>query len=117
MLYNSGFRTKKPVVDLMVKNLLVSKQVAEKSYSEFKTSFDGKYAKIIQQKKMPKKIYARKMPGFKTNIIKSLGDSKNTVTIKISGINNIYILNPIRIYIDSLLHIFGNDEKYIPIHY
>ena len=115
MLYNSGFRTKKSVVDLMMKNLLVSKQVAEKSYSEFKTSFDGKYAKIIQQKKMPKKIYARKMPGFKTHIIKSLGDTKNTITIKISGINNIYILNPIRIYIDSLLHIFGNDEKYIPL--
>jgi hypothetical protein len=99
----------------MMKNLLVSKQVAEKSYSEFKTSFDGKYAKIIQQKKMPKKVYARKIPGFKTHMIKSIGDSKNTVTIKISGINNIYILNPIRIYIDSLLHIFGNDEKYIPV--
>lgn len=39
----------------MTKNLLVSKQVAEQSYSEFKTSFDGKYAKLIQQKKMPKK--------------------------------------------------------------
>jgi hypothetical protein len=115
MLYNSGFRTRKSVVDLMVKNLLVSKQVAEQSYGEFKTSFDGKYAKIIQQKKMPKKIYARKMPGFKTHIMKSLGDSKNTITIKMSGINNIYSLNPIRIYIDSLLHIFGNDEKYIPV--
>uniref|UniRef100_A0A6C0F0Y5 Uncharacterized protein n=1 Tax=viral metagenome TaxID=1070528 RepID=A0A6C0F0Y5_9ZZZZ len=115
MLYNSGFRTKKDVIALMTKNLLVSKQVAEQSYSEFKTSFDGKYAKLIQQKKMPKKIYARKMPGFKTHMIKSLGDSKNTITIKITGINNIYILNPIRIYIDSLLHIFGNDEKYIPV--
>ena len=115
MLYNSGFQKKKDVIALMTKNLLVSKQVAEQSYSEFQTSFDGKYAKLIQQNKKPKKIYARKMPGFKTHMIKSLGDSKNTITIKITGINNIYILNPIRIYIDSLLHIFGNDEKYIPV--
>jgi hypothetical protein len=113
-LYNMGFREKKQVVGLLVKNLLVTKRVAEQSYDEFKTNFEGKYSKVLQKKQMPKKIYVRKFPGFKTHMIKSLGDAKNKITIKITGINNIYTLNPIRIYIDSLLHIFGNDEKYMP---
>ena len=113
-LYNMGFREKKQVVNLLVKNLLVTKRVADQSYDEFKTNFEGKYSKVLQKKQMPKKIYVRKFPGFKTHMIKSLGDAKNKITIKITGINNIYTLNPIRIYIDSLLHIFGNDEKYMP---
>jgi hypothetical protein len=113
-LYNMGFREKKQVVGLLVKNLLVTKRVAEQSYDEFKTNFEGKYSKVLQKKQMPKKIYVRKFPGFKTHMIKGLGDAKNKITIKITGINNIYTLNPIRIYIDSLLHIFGNDEKYMP---
>ena len=115
LLYNLGFREKRQVVDLLVKNLLVSKKTAEKSYEEFKTNFEGKYSKVLQKKQMPKKIYVRKLPGFKVHMMKSLGDKNNKITIKVSGINNIYTLNPIRIYLDSLLHIFGNDEKYMPV--
>jgi hypothetical protein len=115
MLYNLGFREKRKVVDLLVSNLLVSKKIAEQSYEEFKTNFEGKYSKVLQKKQMPKKIYVRKLPGFKVHMMKSLGDKNNKITIKISGINNIYTLNPIRIYLDSLLHIFGNDEKYLPV--
>ena len=113
-LYNLGFREKRQVVDLLVNNLLVSKKTAEKSYEEFKTNFEGKYSKVLQKDQMPKKIYVRKLPGFKMHMMKNLGDKNNKITIKVSGINNIYTLNPIRIYIDSLLHIFGNDEKYMP---
>ena len=115
LLYNLGFREKRQVVDLLVKNLLVSKKTAEKSYEEFKTNFEGKYSKVLQKKQMPKKIYVRKLPGFKVHMMKSLGDKNNKITIKVSGINNIYTLNPIRIYLDSLLHIFRNDEKYMPV--
>ena len=115
LLYNLGFREKRQVVDLLAKNLLVSKKTAEKSYEEFKTNFEGKYSKVLQKKQMPKKIYVRKLPGFKVHMMKSLGDKNNKITIKVSGINNIYTLNPIRIYLDSLLHIFGNDEKYMPV--
>jgi hypothetical protein len=115
MLYNLGFREKKKVIDLIVTNLLVSKKIAEQSYEEFKTNFEGKYSKVLQKNQMPKKIYLRKLPGFKVHMMKSLGDKNNKITIKVSGINNIYTLNPIRIYLDSLLHIFGNDEKYLPV--
>ena len=115
MLYNLGFREKRKVVDLIVTNLLVSKKMAEQSYEEFKTNFEGKYSKVLQKKQMPKKIYVRKLPGFKVHMMKSLGDKNNKITVKVSGINNIYTLNPIRIYLDSLLHIFGNDEKYLPV--
>jgi len=115
MLYNLGFREKRKVIDLIVTNLLVSKKTAEQSYEEFKTNFEGKYSKVLQKKQMPKKIYVRKLPGFKVHMMKSLGDKNNKITVKVSGINNIYTLNPIRIYLDSLLHIFGNDEKYLPI--
>ena len=115
MLYNLGFREKRKVIDLIVTNLLVSKKIAEQSYEEFKTNFEGKYSKVLQKKQMPKKIYVRKLPGFKVHMMKSLGDKNNKITVKVSGINNIYTLNPIRIYLDSLLHIFGNDEKYLPV--
>jgi len=115
LLYNLGFREKKQVVDLLVTNLLVSKKVAEQSYEEFKINFEGKYNKLVQKKQMPKKIYVRKLPGFKVHMMKSLGDKNNKITVKILGINNIYTLNPIRVYLDSLLHIFGNDEKYLPV--
>ena len=115
MLYNLGFREKRKVIDLLVTNLLVSKKIAEQSYEEFKTNFEGKYSKVLQKNQMPKKIYVRKLPGFKVHMMKSLGDKNNKITIKVSGINNIYTLNPIRIYLDSLLHIFGNDEKYLPV--
>jgi hypothetical protein len=90
------------------------KNVTDKKYEEFKTNFEGKYSKVLQKKQMPKKIYVRKMPGFKVLMMKNLGDKNNKITIKVSGINNIYTLNPIRIYLDSILHIFGNDEKYLP---
>ena len=115
LLYNLGFREKRQVVELLVSNLLISKKTAEKSYEEFKTNFEGKYSKVLQKKQMPKKIYVRKLPGFKVHMMKSLGDKNNKITVKVSGINNIYTLNPIRIYLDSLLHIFGNDEKYLPV--
>ena len=115
LLYNLGFREKRQVVDLLIKNLLVSKKIAEQSYEEFKTNFEGKYSKVLQKKQMPKKIYVRKLPGFKIHMMKNLGDKNNRITIKVSGINNIYTLNPIRIYLDSLLHIFGNDERYMPV--
>ena len=44
MLYNLGFREKRKVIDLIVTNLLVSKKIAEQSYEEFKTNFEGKYS-------------------------------------------------------------------------
>jgi len=86
------------IIESLVSNFGISQSAAQTQVAEVLRA-----AEVVKGVYKSKQIKAKTNPGFLTQI--RLEDFTNTANIQVSGINNIYYLLTLPIYLDSLLRI------------
>jgi hypothetical protein len=90
------------IIEGLSKNFSISMEAAKAKFADFVTSLQ-----VVQNAFQNKKIKIKNSPGFLVTMVKEQFDN-TAVTIRVSGINDIFYLKVIPNYIDSLMRISQN---------